>query len=260
MYLKGADPAGRPGPGVMSVAAATVVAVVLLLGAGAAYRTKADAWGMRAGPRVELPVSLAEIPKRIGEWTGEDLEIPTTTEVYMRTHFADDFVSRRYLNAARGLWADAYVVYCATRIAGILGHRPEICFPGHGWIHEGTVPSQFTTGSGRVFECLIHTFRKPAPDFQQVHVLSFYVLNGQITLSERDFSGLFDRRPNLSGDIARYVAQVQISSTKEHSARALASEMVDTILAFLPDRDGRVAAADDAAEWVQAGGAAESDR
>jgi hypothetical protein len=35
------------------------------------------------------------------------------------------------------------------------------------------------------------------------------------------------------------VAQLQISSVLEHSARSLASELVDSILAILPDGDGR---------------------
>ena len=70
-------------------------------------------------------------------------------------------------------------------------------------------------------------------------VLNFYVLNGQITLSEEDFSGVLGRRLNIAGDPARYVAQLQISSVLEHSVRSLACELVDSILAILPDRGGR---------------------
>ena len=66
-------------------------------------------------------------------------------------------------------------------------------------------------------------------------VLSFYILNGQITVSENDFSSLVGRLPNVSGDPARYVAQVQVSSTYEHSIRTAAAQMADIILAFLPD-------------------------
>jgi len=75
-----------------------------------------------------------------------------------------------------------------------------------------------------------------------VFVLSFYVLNGQVTLRERDFSGFLDRTPNISGNPARYVAQVQISSAFEPSAIAAARDLVDTILTFLPDRHGYVQA------------------
>ena len=124
-----------------------------------------------------------------------------------------------------------------------------MCFPAHGWIHDGTVTSEITSSSGRPISCLIHRFHKPAPSFQEIVVLSFYILNGQITLSENDFSGLLGRRPNVSGDPARYVAQVQISSVYENSIRTAAAQMADTILAFLPDQKGHQGAADLGGQW-----------
>ena len=74
-------------------------------------------------------------------------------------------------------------------------------------------------------------------------VASFYILNGQITSDESDFSGPLGRRPNIAGDPARYVAQVQISSVLENSIRTAAEEIADLILTFLPDRNGKVTAA-----------------
>ena len=88
-------------------------------------------------------------------------------------------------------------------------------------------------------------------------MLSFYVLNGQITLSEDKFSGPWGRRPNLAGDWARYVAQVQISSMFEASARTAAAALVDTVLTFLLDQKGPLGATD-AAEFMRAGKTAES--
>jgi len=68
-------------------------------------------------------------------------------------------------------------------------------------------------------------------------------LNGQITTDESDFSSPLGRRPNIAGDPARYVAQVQISSVLENSIRTAAREITDLILDFLPDKNGRVRAA-----------------
>jgi hypothetical protein len=73
-----------------------------------------------------------------------------------------------------------------------------------------------------------------------VVVLSFYVLNGRVTADEGDFSGLFGRRPNIGRDPGRYVAQIQVSSVVENSARIAAREMVDLVLDFLPDENGDV--------------------
>jgi hypothetical protein len=89
---------------------------------------------------------------------------------------------------------------------------------------------------------LIHRFHKPAPAYEQIVVLNFYILNGQITADESDFSGPLGRRPNISGDPARYVAQVQISSVLENSIRAAAKDMTDLILDYLPDMNGRIRA------------------
>jgi hypothetical protein len=73
-------------------------------------------------------------------------------------------------------------------------------------------------------------------------VLNYYVLNGRITADEDDFSGVLGRRPNIAGDPARYVAQVQISSVLENSVRSAAKDITDLILDFFPDSDGNVRA------------------
>jgi len=228
---------------------AALLAVVLLITAGAAYRAAMARIPSGAVAAVRLPVPLAQFPTQVAGWVGKDLPIPETTADYMRQNFADDFISRRYVNASLGQWADVYVVYCSSRPGGILGHQPRVCFPAHGWIHDGTVTSEVVSSSGRPISCLIHRFHKPAPSFQEIVVLSFYILNGQITLSENDFSGPLGRRPNVSGDPARYVSQVQVSSIYEHSVRTAAAQMADTILAFLPDQNGHQAAADLLGQW-----------
>jgi hypothetical protein len=217
---------------------AGVLAIVLLVVAGVIYRL--GAVKAENPPVITLPVPLSAVPKSIGGWQGRDLDIPTVTREYMETNFADDYVSRRYTKSGEGGWADAYVVYCASRPGGVLGHQPMVCFPAHGWIHDDTEPSEFVSRSGRRIKCVVHRFHKPAPAYRRIVVLGFYVLNGQITLSERDFSGMFGRMINVSGNPARYVAQVQISSVLEHSARSLASDLADSVLAILPDQHGQV--------------------
>ena len=258
MYLRCGNPERRFGRGATSLPVSVIVAVVLLLGAGVGYRALASAWRMTTDRHIDLPVPLKEIPRQVGNWVGEDMEIDPATLAYMKTHFADDYLSRRYVNMAEGLRSDLYVVYCSTRLAGILGHKPRVCFPGNGWIWDDTVQSRFTSQSGRGIDCLIHTFHRPPPANQRVFVLNFYVLNGRITLREKDISGWSARKLNLAGDPSRYVAQVQISSVSQQAAQALASEMTDILLDFLPDQQGRIAVADAVEEPAQAGGAAES--
>ena len=66
-------------------------------------------------------------------------------------------------------------------------------------------------------------------------VMNFYVLNGQLICSESGFSGVSWRTPNIAGNPARYVAQIQITSVLENSIRKAASDIVEPILKFFPD-------------------------
>ena len=233
------SPAGK-----ISLWLAWVLAILLLIASGITYRLVASHFKLVVKAPIALPVPLGSFPTRIGNWVGTDLPIRTTTREYMERNFADDFLSRRYINSARNIWADVYIVYCSSRPGGILGHRPRVCYPAHGWVRDGTEQSQFTSQAGRQVDCLVHRFHKPAPAHDQIVVLNFYVLNGQITADENDFSGPFSRRPNIARDPARYVAQVQISSVLENSIRTAAKDMADVTLDFLPDKNSQVRAAE----------------
>lgn len=219
-----------------------VLAILLLIGSGIVYRLVASHLQLVVKAPIVLPVPLGSLSTQIGNWTGTELAIRATTREYMEKNFADDFLSRRYLDSSKNIWADVYVVYCSSRPGGILGHRPGVCYPAHGWIHDSTERSQFTSAAGRQVACLVHRFHKPAPMSDQTVILNFYVLNGQITADEDDFSGPFSRRPNIGRDPARYVAQIQISSVLENSVRTAAGDMTDMILSFLPDENGQVRA------------------
>jgi hypothetical protein len=221
---------------------AGTLAVLLLVVAGVVYRVMASRFEGIVRTPMKLPVPLSAVPMQENGWVGQDAPVDAVTKQYMKKNFADDYIRRRYTNLAQRLQADVFVVYCSARPSGIIGHKPRVCYPGNGWIWDETIPSEFISRTGRRIECLIHQFHRPLPAYQQVYVLNFYVLNGQITLSEDDFSGFFDRLPNIAGNPARYVAQVQISSVMEQAARVAASDLVDTILAFLPDEQGRTRA------------------
>jgi len=221
-----------------------ILAVLLLVSSGITYRLLAFHLDLLFDTPISLPVSLSDFPTQVGNWIGTELTIPNTTKEYLEKNFADDFLSRRYINDATGAWADVYVVYCSSRPSGILGHRPRVCYPAHGWIHDSTEQSQFASRVGRQIPCLIHRFHRPAPAYNHKVVLSFYILSGQITVNEKDFSGPLGRRPNITGDPARYIAQVQISSVLENSIRTATKDMTDWIFDFLPDKNGNVRVAD----------------
>lgn len=219
-----------------------VLTVVLLVLAGITYRVLASSLERIVAKPIKLPVPLSAFPLQIGNWSGKDLSIPNTTKEYMEKNFADDYFNRRYSNHVTKTWADVYVVYCSSRPGGVLGHRPRVCFPGYGWIHDSTHTEQFISRAGHQIPYLIHRFHRPIPMNDQTVVMNFYVLNGKLTAEEKDFSGILGRRVNIAGDLAQYVAQVQISSILENSVRLMAKDVVDLILDYLPDQDGKVRA------------------
>jgi hypothetical protein len=244
------DP-GRSGPanslanvdfaaGRASTAMVCALCVGLLVSSGVAYRLLASGYRQMLDDPIALPVPLARFPGSLNGWVGEDMNIPATTVEYMRKNFADDYISRRYREGITGQWADLYIVYCSSQPSGILGHKPTVCYPGNGWTWDGTMPSEIVTRSGRKLDCRVHRFYRYSPGYQEMVVVNFYLVNGLVSVREQDFSGFWARKPNIAGDPARYVAQVQVASTIETSAQALARDATDMILSFLPDPNGVV--------------------
>ena len=226
-----------------AVAFVWIAAVLLLVSTGIAYRVQAHRLKVLVEEPIVLSIPLSNFPKQFGNWKGSDINIPATTREYMERNYADDFISRRYVNSIEKTWVDVYVVYCSTRPGGILGHKPSVCYPGNGWLHVSTETSQFASQDGRQIDCLVQKFRQPAPALDEVSVLSFYICNGRTTAKESDFSSIFGRKANTARDPSRYVAQVQISSVLESSVRKAAGEITDKVFDFLPDENGKVRAA-----------------
>ena len=216
-----------------------ILGILLLISAGASYRALES---LTTETVIKLPIPLKTFPVLIGNWTGIDLSIPSITREYMERNFADDYISRRYINNKTHEWVDVYVVYCASRPGGMLGHQPQVCYPGNGWIHDSTEISQFPTRKGREIPCLIHRFHKPAPTYNQTVILNFYIVNGQLATNQGTFRGIWGRKFNITKNPARYVAQIQISSISENSIRNAAKDMSELILDLLPDANGKIRA------------------
>jgi hypothetical protein len=215
------------------------LAVIALLLTGAGYRTAASYLKIAANSTMVLPVGLSTFPVKIGDWVGENIPIPANIQ---RVAQNDDFLNRLYVNQTTNQWVNVYVAY-SGQPRTMLGHCPEVCYAAGGWIHENSSKAQLLSSAGRTIPCLIHHFRKPAPQNDNIVVLNFYVLNGQLSSNEGGFSSLGWRSPNIGGTAARYVAQVQISAVLENSVRTATADMTDLILDFLPDSNGIVAAA-----------------
>jgi len=212
--------------------------MLLLAGSGLLYRILAlHLERIEQNPRV-LPIPLSSFPTMVNGWVGKDVPISQAVQRVARN---DDFLSRHYSNETSNQWVNVYVAY-SGRPATMLGHRPRVCYAAGGWVHDDTERSQVNSLSGKPITCLIHRFHRPAPAYDEVVVLNFYIVNGRITADEAGFSGVAWRTPSVAGAVARYVAQVQISSTMENSVRQAARDLTDMIMGFFPDQNGHIEA------------------
>jgi beta-lactamase regulating signal transducer with metallopeptidase domain/ligand-binding sensor domain-containing protein len=191
---------------------------------------------------VALPVPLAQFPRTLNGWTGEDLLVPAATGGYIQTGHPDDHINRRYVHSSTGQWADLCVIYYSSELPRVLLYQPKDSYPPNGWTWDQTDPLRITTRSGRRIDCLVHRFHRSSPTRQEIVVLSFYVLCGRLHAGERDLTDFWPFGRNTLRDPAVYAAQVQVASAQEDSARAAACDMADTILEFLPDSNGGVRA------------------
>jgi hypothetical protein len=221
--------------------AACMLALGVMGICGFAYRTAANHLQKSAISPIVLPLPLKSFPMAIGGWTGRDVSLD---ENVVQAAGNDDFCNRLYTNKDTDRRVNFYIAY-SGHPRTMLGHRPDVCYVGAGWIHDSTVKSDFISRSGRRIPCLIHRFYTPEPKRDELVVLNFYVVNGKPSNDETTFSGVVWRTPNIAGNPARYVAQVQISSVLENSVRAAAGDITDLVLDYFPDADGNVRAARD---------------
>ncbi len=204
--------------------------IVLIVVSGLTYRILAGSLQRDVLSPITLPVPLSEFPLAVGKWQGREVPIPVNIQKVARN---DDFLSRLYVNQTTNQWASLYVAYTA-RPRTMLGHRPQVCYPASGWIHDSTDHIQVVSAGGLPIPCLLHRFHRPAPDYEEILIINFYIVNGQLTDDESVFSGIGWRTPNIAGNPARYVAQVQISSVLENSIHSAARDLTDLTLTWFP--------------------------
>lgn len=229
--------------GSSSCLAASMVSGLLLVTGGAAHRYLVEQPNVPDSQSLPDKQPLSSIPFQIGTWRGVDLPMD---ERVIQVAGTDDHVSRRYVDEVSGQMVSLYVGY-HRRVAAMLGHRPRVCYPVHGWMHGGTSQLALALQDGNRLTCLIHTFTRQMPVRHHIVVLNYYVFNGRPTHEWADFWGPKWRMPGSSSARASYVAQVQVSSTfvdvasrerAEAQVERFAAQVAPIVAAILPSANG----------------------
>jgi hypothetical protein len=88
--------------------------------------------GLEEVTKIERPAllrPLSSVPKELGDWVGEDLDVDRDV---FRESQADDFLNRAYESRSRpGVRFRLWINY--SRTGNNLRHSPEICLPSGGW-------------------------------------------------------------------------------------------------------------------------------
>lgn len=196
---------------------AVLAAVALFVTGGMSYRASATRLN-GVGDSVPLPRgTLASIPLQIGEWYGED--VPLDEEIVTRTD-TDDHINRVYLRRGGREGVAVFVAY-GVRMRDLMPHRPEVCYPGAGWVFDGTQQASPPDVQSVKIPCQIHHFRRGGFDGRSVTVLNYYIVDGERHADVAVLRALGARGPSS----ARYVARVQVTSLKDFT-RSAAEELV----------------------------------
>ncbi|HOB75121.1 MAG TPA: EpsI family protein [Phycisphaerae bacterium] len=216
--------------------AGVVAASVILLAGGVGQRWLEHRLAEADAAPVKLDRPLATLPLEIGSWRGVDLPMNQRLVDFAG---CDDYINRRYRAEGSSESVELYVAY-AARPARMLSHRPQVCYPAHGWTPRDVRRERIELPDGRGFDCLVQHFTRQQPDREAAIVLSYYVLRGKHVTDWTEFWGPKWRRPNLSRDPHFYVAQVQVSVTRKGASSLEGDE------ALLKDFTALVAPAIDA--------------
>ena len=215
---------------------AMFVGLLAVVAGGVGYRVIAHELDAARSAQIQLERPIATLPLRLGDWSGQEVEVPVGI---LRIAGNDDTVSRLYRRTGGDATVSLYIGYTG-RPGTMLGHRPTICYPnaGHALVGSESVTIE---SAGRKASVMLHSFLKPGVPDERTLVLHYYVLNGEITVDEDSFWGLKWRTPNLSRDATRYVAQVQIATSigldiagSRRQALEFARESMPAILELLP--------------------------
>lgn len=212
---------------------AVIAALCILAVSSVAYRVLWRKMKSSLAVPVKLPMPLVSIPLTVGHWQGENVKL---SETVLKIAGNDDFLSRIYTQLDKRSGVYIYVAF-SGRPRYMRGHQPLVCYPNAGYQIESSRQTQVTTTGNLPIPCMVHHFKRVYPTSDNVVVLNYYIVNGKLAMDEKSFSGLGFRSPNLQGDLARYVAQIQISSQSETTVLKAAAELSDTILRFFPAID-----------------------
>jgi exosortase len=124
-------------------------------------------------------VRWEELPKTIGQWQGEDLEIPP---LFLEELMCDQVVRRDYVNSL-GQRIQVWVMFWGSAATTANRHHPDICYPWRGWTITNVsnkVPPLRVDGVPDGIAPSVRHYSKP----DEEQILFFWTQHGRYVLPE----------------------------------------------------------------------------
>lgn len=205
------------------------VLVTLMLAVAGTYAS-----GRRASEAPIDRVPFDRLPSHIGGWQGIDTE-PFPDDVLAQLG-VDDYVSRHYVDRARGTIVALYAGYYASQRQGDTIHSPQNCLPGAGWspIESGRVTLRGPEGPVDVNRYVI------AKGASRQVVLYWYQGRGRVVAGEYTNKALLmldaATRGRSHGGLVRLITPVTAAGAAEATTElvAFANELLPHLSRHLP--------------------------
>jgi EpsI family protein len=158
-----------------SVIITAIAAAFLLLVFGAAHRALARLLAIPVNPVPIGSKALADLPMRIGDWTGEDVSLD---DAIVRGTDSDAHISRRYARRGGSESVSLYIA-CGRQVSRVMAHRPEICYDRAGWTLLSSRSTELPMSGGPQLPCDVLRFSRDKPESRGVIVLHYWIADGR---------------------------------------------------------------------------------
>lgn len=128
----------------------------------------------------QVVAAFTHAPWRIGQWTGEPVEVPNAGVEILRPNA---ILSRRFKNFNGNLWFTVMIIHC-TDARDMEGHYPPVCYRANGWDPVGEPTECTVVINDQVVRPRVYMFQRHAGPgaLELTRVFNFFVLpGGQIT-------------------------------------------------------------------------------
>jgi EpsI family protein len=181
---------------------AAAVAFATLIAGGVGYRAYFT-YLNRAPERVafERGTLNAQFPLELDGWTGREQPLE---ERIIKAADVDDYLQRIYTR--RGESITLYIA-AGVRARDLVPHRPDVCYPTHGWTMKGREDHQLRLADGAEIAARLYTFAPSKLTGENIRVLNFYYVDGEAWPDVELLRSVAQKGQTS----LRYVAQIQIA-------------------------------------------------